>query len=71
MLRFRNILIVTLATSLYTSNFGLDYRKTEHAYFHPPGPQYFLSTGTMYLSYPPLVGPGPTDLALSLFTFNQ
>jgi len=26
--RFRNILIVTQETSLYTSNFGLDYRKT-------------------------------------------
>jgi len=33
----------------YTGNFGLNYRKTWRAYFHPPGPQYLPCPSTMYL----------------------
>jgi len=40
-----------IAISLYTSNFGITTKKVSVCTFILPGP------GTMYLPYPPLVGP--------------
>jgi len=33
----------------YTGNFGLNYRKTWRAYFHPPWSQYLPCPSTTYL----------------------
>jgi len=35
-----------------TSNFGLDRRNTEYAYFHSTGPQYLLHPSKMHLFNP-------------------
>jgi len=49
MLRFIYRSVVILATSFYTSDFELDYRKTYHAYFHPPWPHYLPGHGTTHI----------------------
>jgi len=51
--RFKYLLYCQLA---YTNSIRLDYRKTDQTYSNFPRPPYL--PGTMYLSYPPLVGPG-------------
>jgi len=45
LLRFTN----SMYWQLTYTYFGLDYRKTCHGYFHPPGPHYLPGPGTRYL----------------------